>query len=83
MGPRKKDRRATKPIYRELADKCDAPLLAQVGSHVWRATLNDLAKGSVDQATRSAFFGHTEKINERYYTDGVDVTGLISALATD
>lgn len=70
--------RTVKPLYRELATACTAPLLAEAGSHVWRTTLNTHTR-EVDRATRAAFFGHTEQVNERFYTDGHDVEALAAA----
>ncbi len=38
-------------------------------SHVWRATLNTLLKGTVPDAMLEAQFGHTADVNRSHYTD--------------
>ena len=51
-------------------------------SHAWRTVLNNraIARG-VSAEIRSAFFGHTEAMNARNYTDLTDVSAMQSALA--
>lgn len=71
--------KAIKRLYAELAESCDAPLLAEVGSHVWRSTLNTMYAGIIPDAIRSAYFGHDEAINRTAYTDVTDTSSLLAA----
>ncbi|MHB2253008.1 hypothetical protein [Corynebacterium aurimucosum] len=50
-------------------------------THAWRTVLNNraIARG-VASEIRSAFFGHTEAMNARNYTDLTDVLAMQSAL---
>ena len=71
--------KAVKRLYAELAEACDAPLLAEVGSHAWRATLNTMYLGKIPDAVRAAYFGHDEEINRSAYTDTTDTSPLLAA----
>lgn len=64
----------TRKLYDELADELDIPLLREVSTHVWRATLNTewQAKG-MSPAVCSALFGHSVAVNHDYYTAAFDV----------
>lgn len=71
--------KAVKRLYAELAEDCDAPLLTEAGSHVWRATLNTMYLGKIPDAVRAAYFGHDEEINRSAYTDTTDTSALLDA----
>ena len=50
-------------------------------SHAWRTVLNPRAVAcGVPAEIRSAFFGPTEAMNVRNYTDLIDVSAMQSAL---
>lgn len=68
-------------LYDELAEELGIPLLREVSTHVWRATLNTewQAKG-MPAAMCSALFGHTVAVNHDYYTAAFD-PGLICRAA--
>lgn len=70
-----------KRLYAEIADALDIPLLKEVRTHVWRATLNTewMGKG-VPDIIRAAYFGHTPEVNKQYYTDLTDITPLMGML---
>lgn len=72
---------AIKRLYRELADELDIPLLREVSTHVWRATLNTewMQKG-IPEVIRSAYFGHSPEVNRNYYTDTTSVSVLVGML---
>lgn len=62
--------KALRRLYNELADELGIPLLREVSTHVWRATLNTIYAGEgMSDALRAKFFGHTEDANARYYMD--------------
>lgn len=62
--------KALRRLYDELADELDVPLLRELSTHVWRATLNTIYAGEgMSDALRAKFFGHTEDANARYYMD--------------
>ena len=71
--------KAVKRLYSELSEECDAPLLSEVSSHVWRATLNTLYLGVIPDVIRAAYFGHDEEINRSAYTDVTDTSPLLQA----
>lgn len=69
--------KAMRQLYDEAADALDIPLLREVSSHVWRATLNsEWRDDGVDAKTRAKHFGHSPETNERYYTADIDVVKL-------
>lgn len=76
--------KAIKALYHELADTLDIPLLHEVSSHVWRATLNTewMQKGIPD-ALRAAFFGHSESMNRSSYTDTNGTEQLVRLLRNE
>ena len=72
--------RAVRPLYREIAEELNIPLLAEGGSHLWRVTLNTVLRdAALDPKTRSSFLGHTEQVNRDFYTDGVDTASVLEA----
>lgn len=75
--------KAIRALYDELADTLDIPLLCEVSSHVWRATLNtEWRDKGVLPELRAAYFGHTTETNERYYTAGVNLASLAAQVAS-
>lgn len=73
--------KAVKKLLREVSEACSIPLLAEVSSHVWRATLNTRAMNAgVPAEVRAAYFGHDAEINKSSYTDTTDTSGLVEAL---
>ena len=73
--------KAIKALYHELADTLDIPLLHEVSSHVWRATLNtEWMQRGVPDALRSAFFGHSVDVNRESYTDLGGTEQLVNLL---
>ena len=73
--------KAVKKLLGEVSEACSIPLLSEVSSHVWRATLNTRAMNAgVPAEIRAAYFGHTAKINELAYTDVRDTSTLVQAL---
>lgn len=72
---------AIKKLYRELADELDIPLLREVSTHVWRATLNtEWMQRGIPEVIRSAYFGHSPEVNRNYYTDTTNVSALVGML---
>lgn len=66
-------------LYDKMADDLGIPLLHEVSSHVWRATLNtEWRDRGVLPEVRAAYFGHSPETNLQYYTDHVDVSGLVA-----
>lgn len=72
---------AIKKLYLEMANVLEIPLLREVSTHVWRATLNTewMQKG-VPEVIRSAYFGHSPEVNRNYYTDTTNVSVLADML---
>lgn len=74
--------KAIKRLFRELSDLLDIPLLSEVSSHVWRATLNtEWAMLGVPDSLRSAFFGHSVEVNKSFYTDTSSTEQLVRLLS--
>lgn len=70
-----------KALYRDVADALDIPLLREVSSHVWRATLNtEWMQRGVPDALRAAFLGHGEDVNRSSYTDTGNTEALVRML---
>lgn len=73
--------KALKALYRELADACDVPLLSEVSTHVWRASLNTLwMQAGIPVELRAAYLGHGEDVNRASYTDTGQTDRLIAML---
>ena len=73
--------KAVKALYAEMADALDIPLLREVSSHVWRATLNtEWMQRGVPDALRAAFLGHGEDVNRSSYTDTGNTEALVRML---
>ena len=68
-------------LMREIGRECKIPLLSEVSTHVWRATLNTMAMSKgVPAEIRAAWFGHGEGVNVSSYTDTTDTTPLVDAM---
>lgn len=73
--------KAVRALYRDIADALGIPLLREVSSHVWRATLNtEWMERGVPDALRSAFLGHGEDVNLASYTDTGNTEALVRML---
>lgn len=69
--------KAVRALYDELAGDLGIPLLRNVASHVWRATLNsEWRDRGVPAEVRSAYFGHSVEVNRQYYTADIDLSVL-------
>lgn len=74
--------KAVKKLLGEVARECSIPVLTEVSSHVWRATLNTRAMNAgVPAEIRAAYFGHDAEVNRTAYTDVRDTSGLVEALS--
>ncbi|WP_187369520.1 site-specific integrase [Olegusella massiliensis] len=72
---------AMRKLYDEMADACDVPLLHDVSTHVWRATLNVMwMEAKVPAEIRAAWFGHTEAINVKAYMDVSDIASMANVI---
>ena len=56
-------------LYLELAEDLKIAAFEKERSHIWRATLNTLLKGTVPDVMLEAQFGHTADVNRSHYTD--------------
>ena len=74
--------KAIRQLYDEMAEALEIPLLHQVSSHVWRATLNTewMSRGAPAEI-RAAYFGHSAEVNREYYTDLTDIAPLVALLS--
>lgn len=73
--------KAVKALYREMADALDIPLLREVSSHVWRATLNtEWMQRGIPDAMRAKHLGHGVDVNRSSYTDTSDTEALVRML---
>lgn len=70
--------KAVKKLYIELSTDLAIPLLHDIRSHVWRATLNTLLI-ELPEVHRAAYFGHDESVNRTAYTDTTDTTAMVTA----
>lgn len=64
-------------LYRQVAAATGVPLLADLRSHSWRATLNGVYADKLPATTRAAIFGHTEAINDEYYSDRANIDAVL------
>lgn len=71
--------KAVTRLLRQTATACDVPLLQEVSSHVWRATLNSMYLKDIPEVLRSAYFGHDVAMNRSSYTDLTDTSLLVKA----
>lgn len=73
--------KACAALYKDIGVQLEDEVVSSMRSHAWRTVLNNraIARG-VPAEIRSAFFGHTEAMNARNYTDLTDVSAMQSAL---
>lgn len=76
--------KATAALYKDLGVRLSDDAVGLMRSHAWRTILNNraLARG-VSAEVRAAYFGHTEDVNSRAYTDLTDVSSMFRALNPD
>lgn len=73
--------KAAAALYTDIGAVLEDEDVAAMRSHTWRTTLNNraIARG-VSAEIRSAFFGHSEALNQANYTDLTDVGAMQAAL---
>lgn len=79
------DKAVNKFLHDEVAEECDIPSLSikGVGNHIWRKTLNNFAKyQGLSKEYRASYFGHSEDVNEQYYTDDVEVAPFVETMSS-
>ncbi|WP_426727051.1 tyrosine-type recombinase/integrase [Corynebacterium auriscanis] len=76
--------KACAALYKDVGAQLDDNEVAAMRSHGWRTVLNNraIARG-VPAEIRSAYFGHTEALNQSNYTDLTDVSAMRAALNLD
>lgn len=72
--------KAATKLFKDMAKVLNMPKLAQMTSHSWRATLNTLTAGTIPLEVRAAYFGHSQEVNVRHYTDMTAVDLMRGAL---
>ncbi|MDC4232180.1 site-specific integrase [Actinomyces sp. B33] len=73
--------KAVREYYEGVATKSEElAFLAKVRSHAWRGALNTITAPHLRPDIRAAYFGHTEKVNARAYTDHVNVRPMMEAV---
>ncbi|MST63967.1 tyrosine-type recombinase/integrase [Schaalia hyovaginalis] len=73
--------KAVREYYEGVAAKSDElAYLKQVRSHAWRGALNTITAPHLRPDIRAAYFGHTEKVNARSYTDHLSVRPMLEAV---
>lgn len=73
--------KAIREYYEGVADTHeDLAFLHLVRSHAWRGALNTLTAPFLTPDIRAAYFGHTEKVNARSYTDHVSVKPMVDTV---
>lgn len=81
LWDRNNAQKAVRRLYDELADTLGIPMLREVSSHVWRATINtEWMNMGIPAEIRAEHFGHDEKENVKSYTDLSDQSALIKRL---
>lgn len=72
--------KAVREYYSGLAStRKEFTFLEKNRSHVWRKTLTTATKSILPPHIQAAYFGHTEDVSNRSYTDSVNVRPVISA----
>lgn len=64
-------------LYRQVAATTGVILLTDLRSHSWRSTLNGVYADKLPATTRAAIFGHTEEINDEYYSDRANIDAVL------
>lgn len=73
--------KAVREYYTGVATKSEElAYLKQVRSHAWRGALNTITAPHLRPDIRAAYFGHTEKVNARSYTDHLSVRPMMEAV---
>ncbi|MFV8381058.1 tyrosine-type recombinase/integrase [Corynebacterium hindlerae] len=73
--------KACAALYKDIGAQLDDEAVAAMRSHGWRTVLNNLAIArGVPAEIRSAYFGHTEALNQSNYTDLTDVSAMNAVL---
>lgn len=66
-----------KKFYERLSKELNIPILSEVGTHVWRTTLNTITmEAGMPEIERAAQFGHTIEVNRSSYTDLTEMKAL-------
>lgn len=75
--------KAVRDYYEGVASASeDLAFLKKIRSHAWRGALNTITAPHLRPDIRAAYFGHTEKVNARAYTDHVNVRPMMEAVET-
>ena len=73
--------KAVRDYYEGVAGTSeDLAFLKKIRSHAWRGALNPITAPHLRPDIRAAYFGHTEKVNARAYTDHVNVRPMMKAV---
>ncbi|MBS6365412.1 MAG: tyrosine-type recombinase/integrase [Actinomycetaceae bacterium] len=73
--------KAVREYYEGVATKSEElAYLSKVRSHAWRGCLNTITAPHLRPDIRAAYFGHTEKVNAKAYTDHVNVRPMMEAV---
>lgn len=73
--------RAVRDYYEGVASTSEElAFLKKIRSHAWRGALNTITAPHLRPDIRAAYFGHTEKVNARAYTDHVNVRPMMEAV---
>lgn len=73
--------KAVRDYYEGVAGTSeDLAFLKKIRSHAWRGALNTITAPHLRPDIRAAYFGHTEKVNARAYTDHVNVRPMMKAV---
>lgn len=73
--------KAVREYYEGVAGTSEGlAFLKQIRSHTWRGCLNTITTGILSPDVRAAYFGHTEAMNRRSYTDHVNVRPMLGGV---
>ena len=73
--------KAVRDYYEGVASTSeDLAFLKKIRSHAWRGALNTITAPYLRPDIRAAYFGHTEKVNARAYTDHVNVRPMMEVV---
>ena len=73
--------KAVRDYYEGVAGTSeDLAFLKKIRSHAWRGALNTITAPYLRPDIRAAYFGHTEKVNARAYTDHVNVRPMMEVV---
>lgn len=73
--------KAVRDYYEGVASTSeDLAFLKKIRSHAWRGALNTITAPHLRPDIRAAYFGHTEKVNARAYTDHVNVRPMMEVV---